>query len=92
MNSKSTLGHFLGKTGSGPRFLAETLVLSKMFTECMVKKVWEGFSGVSVDDLNLEEKKSFEEMSSKGPRTLLDQALRSKSIQCVREKHESCSL
>ncbi len=91
LNSKESIGHFLGETGIGPQFLAKTLVENEMFNECMVKKAWEGFSGTKIETLSEKERKVLKIFSLEGPKSLLENIFRSKSIQCIRGNNDSCS-
>ena len=79
---KSQMGHVLGQTGSGPRFLMQTMIENQQsgFYECMAKSAFEDFTGADWSGLDQAAKSSFISAARVGPKETIGKILKSKTV------------
>lgn len=84
---KSQEGHAFGVPGSGPRFLMESYVLRAAgFNECMAKRAFEDFSGISWAALAEADRTALTAAAADGPRATIRAVLTSKVVKEARLK------
>ena len=81
----SQQGHAFGQGGKGPRFLMQSFVeRGPGFQECMARRAWEGFSGLTWSRLTPSEQQSFLKLVPAGPRALFQGVLTSSALKRMR--------
>jgi hypothetical protein len=84
--NRSQLGWAFGQEGEGPRFLMQGYVERSdgVFHQCMAKRAFQDFSGLSWDALADADREAFVLLAEKGPRKLIQGILRSEVMRTAR--------
>jgi hypothetical protein len=85
-NEKTQVGHVLGQTGTGPRFLMNTMMENQAggFYECMAKRAYEDFTGGNWASLSSADRTSFETSAQQGPKQTISAILTSDVVKNMR--------
>jgi hypothetical protein len=82
----SQVGHVFGVRGEGPQALMDGLIdRGPGFQECMARRVWEDFSGMSWGDLPAAERQEILALAGQSPRALIRGVAQSKALLAARQ-------